>query len=310
MNFMGENKAKLVHGMVNGQGSLKGIRFGHAWVEYGSKILDHSNGKKQELPKKLYYAMGDINPRECKYYTGTKAAKWMLKSKHWGPWQMSGNPIKLQNEDIPDTKGELGKKKIRIQNIDLDKIFMKGRKKKRTTDEGMMVKLKDVLLEGRMLSVFDFDDTLAKSDSWIYVTIDGKEVDKLDPGEFAVYKPKDGEEFDFRDFDRAIQNPKIIKRNVDLLRKQLKKGGRKVTILTARRLGAPINQFFKTIGIHPYVVALGSNDPQKKADWIEAEILKGYDPIYFMDDSSKNIKAVNKLKKKYPDVKLVTKLVK
>ena len=122
MNFMGENKAKLVHGMVNGQGALKGIRFGHAWVEYGSKILDHSNGKKQEIPKQLYYSMGDINPRECKYYTGTKAAEWMVKSKHWGPWQMSGDTIKLVHEDIPDARGEVGRKRIRIPNNILDKI--------------------------------------------------------------------------------------------------------------------------------------------------------------------------------------------
>ena len=95
-----------------------------------------------------------------------------------------------------------------------------------------------------------------------------------------------------------------------MLRKQLSKGGRKVTILTARRLGAPINHFFNTIGIRPYIVPLGDADPQKKADYIEAEIKKGYNPIYFMDDSKKNIDAVNKLKKKYPEVKLVAKLVK
>ena len=83
-----------------------------------------------------------------------------------------------------------------------------------------------------------------------------------------------------------------------------------MTILTARRLGAPINHFFKTIGIQPYVVPLGSANPQDKADWIEAEILKGCDPIYFMDDSPKNIKAVDKLKKKYPNKKIVTSLVK
>ena len=63
--------------------------------------------------------------------------------------------------------------------------------------------------------------------------------------------------------------------------------------------------------MNPYVVPLGGGDPQLKADYIEKEILKGkYDPIYFMDDQPKNISAVNKLKKKYPDVKLVTKLVK
>jgi hypothetical protein len=124
-----------------------------------------------------------------------------------------------------------------------------------------------------------------------------------------VHTLKSGEEYNFKDFDRKLRNPRLIKKNVDLLRKQLKKGGRKVTILTARRLGAPINHFFRTIGINPYVVPLGSANPQDKADWIEAEILKGYDPIYFMDDSPKNIKAVDKLKKKYPKVKIVTSLV-
>jgi hypothetical protein len=173
-----------------------------------------------------------------------------------------------------------------------------------------MIKLKDILLEKRMLSIFDFDDTLAKSDSWVYVVMDGKEVDRLDPAEFAMHELKDGEEYDFRDFDKKLRNPKIIKKNVDLLRKQLKKGGRKVTILTARRLGAPINHFFKTIGINPYVVPLGDSNPQKKADWIETDILKGYNPIYFMDDSPKNITAVNKLKKKYPNTTIVAKLVK
>jgi hypothetical protein len=172
-----------------------------------------------------------------------------------------------------------------------------------------VIKLKDILLERRSLSVFDFDDTLAKTDSWVYVkTPDGMEK-QLDPGEFAVYKPKKGEEFDFRDFDRPLRNPKLIKKNVDLLKKQLKKGGRKVTILTARRLGAPISHFFRTIGINPYVVALGSADPKKKAEWIENHIKKGYSPIYFMDDSYKNIKAVDSLKKKYPDVEIKTKLV-
>ena len=173
-----------------------------------------------------------------------------------------------------------------------------------------MIKLTNILKEAVTLSIFDFDDTLAKTDSWIYVMKNGRQVKRLDPAQFATYTPKVGETFDFKDFDKKLRNPKIIKKNVDLLRKQLKKGGRKVTILTARRLGAPINHFFKTIGIQPYVVPLGDANPQKKADYIETEIIKGYDPIYFMDDSPKNIKAVNKLRKKYPDVTIITKLVK
>ena len=171
-----------------------------------------------------------------------------------------------------------------------------------------MIKLKDILREGKTVSIFDFDDTIAKSDSWVYIKKDGRVIKKLDAAEFAVYVPKPDEVFDFSDFDRKIRNPRLIKKNADLLKKQLKKGGRKVTILTARRLKAPINHFFKTIGIQPYVVTLGDANPQKKADYIENEIKKGYSTIYFMDDSPKNIRAVDALKRKYPKVKLITKL--
>jgi predicted Fe-Mo cluster-binding NifX family protein len=170
-----------------------------------------------------------------------------------------------------------------------------------------MIKLTNILHEGRTAYIFDFDDTIAQSDSWVYITKDGKTIKKLDAAEFAVYTPKQGEEYDFRDFDRKIRNPRLIKKNADLLKKQLSKN-RRVTILTARRLGAPINHFFKSIGIQPYVVPLGSADPQKKAEYIETQIKKGYTTIYFMDDSRKNVRAVKDLQRKYPKVMINTKL--
>ena len=179
-----------------------------------------------------------------------------------------------------------------------------------------MIKLKDILRERKVLSVFDFDDTIALTDSWIYVMKDGREIKKLDPAQFAVYKPRPGETFDFRDFDKKLRNPRLIKQNAELLVKQLDKarrsarGTRKVTILTARRLGAPITSFFRSIGIDVYVVPLGSANPKDKADWIEKQIRKGYDTVYFMDDSPKNIKAVDNMLSKYPRVKSLTKLIK
>ena len=179
-----------------------------------------------------------------------------------------------------------------------------------------MIKLKDILRERKVLSVFDFDDTIALTDSWIYVMKYGREIKKLDPAQFAVYKPRPGETFDFRDFDKKLRNPRLIKQNAQLLVKQLDKarrsarGTRKVTILTARRLGAPITSFFRSIGIDVYVVPLGSANPKDKADWIEKQIRKGYDTVYFMDDSPKNIKAVDNMLSKYPRVKSLTKLIK
>ena len=180
-----------------------------------------------------------------------------------------------------------------------------------------MIKLQNILLrERKVLSVFDFDDTLAKADAWIYVQQSGRTIKKLDPAQFAVYNPKPGESFDFRDFDRKLQNPKVIKQNIELLKKQLDKarrqarGSRKVTILTARRLGQPVTSFLKSIGINAYVVPVGSSDPKVKADWIEQQILKGYDTVYFMDDSPKNTKAVEKMLRRYPKVKSLVKLIK
>jgi len=178
-----------------------------------------------------------------------------------------------------------------------------------------MIKLKNIIIERKVLSVFDFDDTIAKSDAWVYVLRNGRTIKKLNSAEFAVYRPRPYETFDFKDFDKKLQNPRLIKRNADLLKRQLDKarrasrGTRKVTILTARKLGTPITSFLKTMGIDAYVVPLGNTNPQLKADWIEQQIKKGYDTIYFMDDSNKNITAVDKMLKRYPHVDSITKLI-
>ena len=170
-----------------------------------------------------------------------------------------------------------------------------------------MIKLQDILKEGKTLSIFDFDDTLATADAWIYVKHESGKESKLDPAEFAVYDEKPGDEFDFRDFDSMLKNPKIIKKNFKLLVKQIDKArkttGRKVTILTARALGYPVKHFFKTMGLDVYVVPVASADPKVKAKWVEDKIKSGYDTIYFMDDSKKNIDTMKDMLKKYPHVK-------
>lgn len=178
-----------------------------------------------------------------------------------------------------------------------------------------MIKLINILRETKVLSVFDFDDTIAKTDGWVYVMQQGRVVRKLDAAQLFKDKLRSGEEYNFEDFDKPLQNPRLIKKNAALLIKQLNKakkearGTRKVTILTARRLGAPVTQFLKSVGIDAYVVALGGGNPELKADWIEQQIKKGYDTIYFMDDHIKNVKAVENRMKKYPNVRLIAKVI-
>ena len=136
-----------------------------------------------------------------------------------------------------------------------------------------MIRLRNLLekryTSGKKLRVFDFDDTLAKVDSWVYIKQPDGSEKKLDSAEYAVYKLKPGETEDFRDFNKMLRSPKIIKHNVEMLRNQLDKarkasrGARKVTILTARALGYPIRKFFKTLGMNVYIPTMAVRELEK-----------------------------------------------
>ena len=63
-----------------------------------------------------------------------------------------------------------------------------------------MIFLRDLLNEDKKLRIFDFDDTLVKTKSHIYITHRDGKKSKLSPGEYAVYTPKQGDQFDFSDF--------------------------------------------------------------------------------------------------------------
>tara|TARA_R100000900_G_scaffold144056_1_gene127684 strand:+ start:501 stop:1025 length:525 start_codon:yes stop_codon:yes gene_type:complete len=172
-----------------------------------------------------------------------------------------------------------------------------------------MLKLVDLLTE-KKLRVFDFDDTLVKSNSKVYVINKGKKK-TLTPGQFAIYKQKSGDEFDFSDFDKVIE-PKQIKSMFKVFKNIYKaSGSRRLTILTARAAYKPVRQFLKDVGFNDvYVVALGDANPQKKSNWVKSQIEKGYDDILFLDDSPKNVNAVKKLKQKYPNIKMDARVVK
>jgi FMN phosphatase YigB (HAD superfamily) len=160
-------------------------------------------------------------------------------------------------------------------------------------------------LSGKKLRVFDFDDTLVQTKSNIYITHKDGKKSKLTPGEYAVYEPKSGDKFDFSDFEK-VKQPQEIKGVTDLLRKLAKaEGERTIVILTARGAYKPIKDYLSDIGLRDiYVVALNSADPQDKADWIEQKIKEGYNDVFFIDDSHKNVQAVKALEKKYPNIKL------
>jgi hypothetical protein len=159
---------------------------------------------------------------------------------------------------------------------------------------------RSLFTESKKLRVFDFDDTLVFTNSYIYVkTIDGKEK-KLTPGEYALYNEKPGEEYDFRDF-YSVQEPQELKKITKVLKRIINKNkGEGVFILTARpqSVDKHVQRYLKDIGINQRIPVTGlqNNNPKAKADWIEDKIDKdGYDDVYFADDSIKNVNAVKKM---------------
>jgi hypothetical protein len=158
----------------------------------------------------------------------------------------------------------------------------------------------------RKLRVFDFDDTLVKTNSKIYVTSSRGENFVLTPGEYAVYEKQPGDEFDYSDFSKLI-DPREIVWTGRILRNILSKGG-EVVILTARAAVEPVHQFLEDAGLPQLeVIALADSDPEKKADYIEKRILDDdVKFVEFFDDSYKNVAAVEARGAKYPDVRIIS----
>ena len=155
--------------------------------------------------------------------------------------------------------------------------------------------------EDKKLRIFDFDDTLVKTNSFIYVTHKDGKKSKLNPGQYAVYKERPGDVFDYTDFQKVTE-PKLIKGYFELLKRMsASESGRTIYILTARQAYRPVYEFIRNLGIRNVeVVALGDSNPEKKADWIEAKVRdEGYDDVFFVDDSIKNVEAVRKRLKGY-----------
>ncbi|NBW06460.1 MAG: hypothetical protein EBR82_00365 [Caulobacteraceae bacterium] len=172
--------------------------------------------------------------------------------------------------------------------------------------------IRSVIVEGypgRKLRIFDFDDTLVKTRSMIYVTDSSGQAFSLTPGEFAVYEEKPGDKFDFSDFSR-LADPQEIKWTVKILKSIVAKGS-EVVILTARAVEDPVHQFMDEIGLPRIeVIALADSNPQRKADYVALRAAAGdLSLIEFFDDSAKNVAAVAALQRIFPDVKIIARQV-
>jgi hypothetical protein len=81
----GKDDILLCHGLVTGQGAIKGIVYNHAWIEKGSKVVDETI--PITIDKRVYYAMGNIKEKTVFRYTYEEMAHKVTKFKTYGPWE-------------------------------------------------------------------------------------------------------------------------------------------------------------------------------------------------------------------------------
>jgi hypothetical protein len=160
-------------------------------------------------------------------------------------------------------------------------------------------------MKTKKLRIFDLDDTLFETEAKVVVTSSDGTSREITPAEYAVYEPQPGDKFDFSQFQTLI-NPTLIRSIGKRFYKITQSTGpdRKTVILTARGSEAAphirdiIRKYFR---VDIEVITLGTGDPMAKANWILNKIQnEGYNDIFFVDDSSKNILATYRTIKDLP----------
>ena len=153
------------------------------------------------------------------------------------------------------------------------------------------------------ISVFDFDDTLAKTKEKVIVNNADGTTTEISASEFAKQADvltEAGATFDFTNFENVsldtAEGPLA-----DLARKrQGKFGSKNIFVLTARpQISATaIKSFLDSIGINiplENITGLEDGSPQAKVDWVLNKTAEGYNDFYFADDSFANVEGVKQV---------------
>jgi hypothetical protein len=171
-----------------------------------------------------------------------------------------------------------------IKNEKLDKLLELGRNRNK---------------ERKGISVFDFDDTLAKTNSQIRVTMPNGKKFKINATEFAKRDAEltaQGAKYDFSEFNKVIDGKKGPLFDL-AMKRQGKFGNKDIFVLTARpaESAMAIHKFLKGIGLEiplKNITGLADGRAEAKVEFIKDKYIEGYNDFYFADDAIKNVKGV------------------
>ena len=158
---------------------------------------------------------------------------------------------------------------------------------------------KDPNKKPKGISVFDFDDTLARTKSNVLYTLPDGTKGKLNATEFAKKSEAleaKGAAFDFSEFSKVVKG-KLGPLFSEAKKKEGKYTNKDLFVLTARPANSAkaIYEFLKSEGLEipiDNIVGLGDGAARAKAEWMVGKVAEGYNDFYFADDAIKNVEAV------------------
>jgi len=159
------------------------------------------------------------------------------------------------------------------------------------------------------ITVLDFDDTLATSNSEVLSTSPEGVIRKLTAEQFANEGADlldQGWKHDFSEFNKVVDG-KVASLFQKALKLQGKFGNKNMFVLTARpqQSAQSIFDFLKANGLNiplKNITGLGNSTAEAKALWIADKVTEGYNDFYFADDAMQNVDAVKEMLERY-DVK-------
>ena len=152
------------------------------------------------------------------------------------------------------------------------------------------------------ITVLDFDDTLATTESLVRFTAPDGTKGTLNAEQYASQYQgllEKGYKFDFTEFNKVVK-AKLAPLFNKALKLQKKFGPENMFILTARPPAAQqaIFDFLQANGLNipiKNITGLGNSTAEAKALWIAEKVGEGYNDFYFADDALQNTQAVQNM---------------
>ena len=272
------------------------------------KLVSNEKGKKKRtLAEELKFPL-EVEENANNLETRNRLLAEVLLKK-----DIEGNDI---NKTIRQAKNELksaaninnqASKQVNFNADNLFDLLLKNT----TTEESIisMANADETIKRGNTyvkaskgISVFDFDDTLAFSDSKVIVEMPNNTIKQITPAEFARTAEdlqNQGAEFNFDQFNKVINGRKGPLADL-ALKRQAKFGSGDIFILTARPQASAtaIKLFLDGIGLEiplKNITGLENGSPEAKALWVLDKTKEGYNDFYFADDALPNVQAVKNI---------------